>query len=232
MEELNYRIASIYVLRVLKKIFSYSELSALTNLSSTVLSRYVNGHVIPSIDKARMIFELYKREHLIRLIKERIFQDEVGAIDTSRIISDIDLLKAIALSEVEKLRAFRVDKVLTMETDGIPVAIQFCLALNVDLAIARKTKKIGVFDFIEIKQVFESGIYRYIYLPKHALKRGEYVLIIDDIIRTGATVKALANICKAAKANLSGVFTIISIGDTVKRLKEELNCPVESFLTL
>ncbi|RLG59411.1 adenine phosphoribosyltransferase [Candidatus Geothermarchaeota archaeon] len=232
VEEVNYRIAAIEALQILKKSLSYRELAAMMDLSPTVLSRYVNGHVIPSLEKARKIFELYKREYIVKTVKRRIFRDEVGAVDTSGIISDSILLKGIILSEYNKFRGFKIDKVLTMEADGIPVAVQFGLIFGVDLAVARKSKKVGVRNFIEIKQVFESGAYRYIYLPKGALNKNEYVLIVDDIIRTGATIRALAKLCKIAKANISGVFSIISIGSSAEKLKEELMCPVESFITL
>jgi len=232
VEEINYRLAAIQVLRILKEKLSYSELSAITNLSPTVLSRYINGHVIPSLDKARMIMDIFKKEYLIDIVKRRIFQDEVGAIDTSRIIYDSTLLKGVVLSEYNKLKGFKVDKILTMESDGIPVAVHFALILGVNVAVARKTKKIGVRDFVEIKQVFESGTYRYIYLPKGSIKKDEYVLVVDDIIRTGATIRALAKLCRTVKANLSAVFAVISIGDSKEKLREELNCPVESFITL
>ncbi len=125
-----------------------------------------------------------------------------------------------------------IDRVLTMETDGIPVAYQIASILGKEVAVARKSKEIGVRKFIEIKQVFESGTYRYIYLHKDALRRGEYVLLADDIIRTGATIRALINLCKEARANVSSIFTVISIGKMHERLEEELGVPVISFMEL
>jgi len=219
-------------LRLLKARMSYRELSSMLDVPPTALSRYVNGHVIPGLEVARSIFNILKKKYLIAEVRNRIIVDEFGVVDNSFIIYDPVLLKYIILSEYEKIDSVKIDRVLTMETDGIPVAYQIASILGKEVAVARKSKEIGVRKFIEIKQVFESGTYRYIYLHKDALRRGEYVLLADDIIRTGATIRALINLCKEARANVSSIFTVISIGKMRERLEEELGVPVISFMEL
>ncbi|MCS7125304.1 MAG: helix-turn-helix domain-containing protein [Aigarchaeota archaeon] len=232
IEELKYRLSSVEALIILKKMMSYEQLSSMLDIPPTALSRYVNGHVIPSLETSRAIFNIFKKEYLNKEISRRISVDEFGAVDSSMIIYDPVFLKYVTLSEYEKINVVKVDKVLTLEIDGIPVAYQVASILGRDVAVARKAKKLGVREFIEIKQVFESGAYRYIYLPKNSIKRGEYVLLTDDIIRTGATVRALVNLCKEAKANVSGIFTIIALKKMNAKLQAELNIPVISFIEL
>jgi adenine phosphoribosyltransferase len=231
-EEFTYRLNSIEALRILKTRMSYKELSSMLNIPPTALSRYVNGHVIPGLEIARSIFNLLKKKYLISEVRNRIIIDEFGVIDNSFIIYDPVLLKYIVLSEYERVNSVKIDRVLTIETDGIPVAYQIASIFGKEVAVARKSKEIGVRKFIEIKQVFESGTYRYIYLHKDALRRGEYVLLADDIIRTGATIRALMNLCREARANVSGIFTVISIGKMSERLEEEFGVPVISFMEL
>jgi len=232
LDELWYRLNSIEALRMLKKHMSYERLSSILGLPPAVLSRYVNGHVLPSPEKSRAIMAAFKREFLLDEVRRRLARDEVGAIDTGEIIHDPLLLKQIVLAELEKLMGFKVDRVMTMESDGIPVAYQLASILGVGLAIARKSKKIGVRDFVEVKQIFESGAYRYIYLPKGLVKKGEYVLLVDDIIRTGGTMRAMIALCKELKANISGMFSIIALRGVKERLMEEFNIPIESFITI
>ena len=232
IEELTYRLHSIEVLRILKKMMPYNELSSMLNIPPTALSRYVNGHVIPSFETAHLIFNIFKKEYLIKEINNRITVDEFGAIDNSSIIYDPVFLKNLIMSEYEKINSVKIDKVLTLEADGIPVAYQIASILGKGVAVARKAKGLGAREFIEIKQVFESGTYRYIYLHKNAIKRGEYVFLADDIIRTGATMRALVSLCREAKANVSGIFTIISLGKIRSRLEGELGIPVISFVEL
>jgi len=232
-EELTYRLHSIEALRILKKTMSYNELSSMLSIPPTALSRYVNGHVIPSLETARLIYNIFKKKYLIKEVNNRIIFDEFGVLDNSLIIYDPVFLKYIILSEYEKINSVKIDKVLTIEADGIPVAYQIASILGKEVAVARKTKELGVREFIEIKQVFESGTYRYIYLPKNTIKRGEYVFLVDDIIRTGATMKALVNLCRKARANVSGIFTVISLGKKVRTgLEGELGIPVISFLEI
>lgn len=226
IEELKYRVSSVEALTILKKMMSYEQLSSMLDIPPTALSRYVNGHVIPSLETSRMIFNVFKREYLNKEVSRRVSIDEFGAVDSNMIIYDPVFLKYMILAEYEKVNAVKVDKVLTIEADGIPVAYQVASILGKDVAVARKAKKLGVRDFLEIKQVFESGTYRYIYLPKNSIKRGEYVLLTDDIIRTGATARALVNLCKEVKANISGIFTIIALKKMNAKLEAELNIPV------
>ncbi|MCD6236150.1 MAG: helix-turn-helix domain-containing protein [Thaumarchaeota archaeon] len=232
LEELWYRMNSIEALRLLKKQMSYDQLSSLINLPPTVLSRYINGHVLPSLEKSKTILAIFKREYLLEEVKRRLERDEVGAIDTSRIIYDPLILKQIIMTESEKIMGFKVDKVMTMESDGIPVAYQLASMLGTEIAVARKSKKLGIKEFVEVKQIFESGAYRYIYLPKGRVRKGDYILLVDDIIRTGGTMKALVSICNELKANISGIFSVIALKQAKEKLIEELNIPIESFITI
>ncbi len=52
-----------------------------------------------------------------------------------------------------------------------------------------------------------------LYVPKSALKRRDSVLIVDDMIKTGETQAALIDIIKQAKAEVSGVYSLISVGN-------------------
>lgn len=64
------------------------------------------------------------------------------------------------------------------------------------------------------------------------MKKGEYVLLVDDIIRTGGTMRAMIALCKELKANISGMFSIIALRGVKERLMEEFNIPIESFVTI
>jgi len=232
VEEVWFRMGAVEALRILKKRMSYEQLSSLIDLPPTVLSRYINGHVLPSLDKAKAIFSIFKKEFLLDEVRNRLARDEVGAIDTSRIIYDPLLLKHIIMAEWEKLMGFKVDKVMTMESDGIPVAYQLASMLGTEVAVVRKSKKLGVREFVEVRQIFESGAYRYVYLPRDSVRKGDYILLVDDIIRTGGTMKALVALCGEIKANVSGIFSIIALRGARERFSEELNIPIESFLVL
>ena len=57
------------------------------------------------------------------------------------------------------------------------------------------------------------------------------VLIVDDVIKTGDVQSALINLVKKAKAEVSGIFALIAIGNTWKKRLPK-NCQLEVILQL
>jgi len=53
-------------------------------------------------------------------------------------------------------------------------------------------------------------------------------LVVDDMIKSGETQEALISLVKKAKAEISGVFSLVAVGEEwKKRLKSGKDCPVE-----
>jgi len=102
-------------------------------------------------------------------------------------------------------------------------------SLGVNLAIAKRNKEVGVPAFLEETYVLrDSGVTMTLYLPKNALKRRDSVLIVDDMIKTGETQVALVNLVQKAKAEVSGIYSLIAIGDEwQKRIKLPKRCSVQ-----
>jgi adenine phosphoribosyltransferase len=75
---------------------------------------------------------------------------------------------------------------------------------------------------------------KYLYLPKAALRKGEHVLIVDDMVRSGTTIEALTRMSERAKSKIVGVFAIASVDQSMAKLKSRLGltCPIESLVTL
>ncbi|MEM2567704.1 MAG: phosphoribosyltransferase family protein, partial [Candidatus Bathyarchaeia archaeon] len=88
---------------------------------------------------------------------------------------------------------------------------------------------VGVKEFLEETFVLrDSGVTITLYVPKEAIKKRDSVLIVDDMIKTGETQAALVNLVRKAKAEISGIFSLIAIGDEWrKRLKLSEECPIE-----
>jgi len=225
LDALRLKLISVEVLRVLKKEFSYDELSPVFNLSPSLLSQYINGRILPSTERAKEIINKF-HETLLPKLLDRKLKLTNGVIDISKIISDTQLLSLVASVVVEDFS--NAEKVLTVETDGIPLAVLIAEKIGVDIAIAKHRKEIGVRDFIEIKRVFSSGLYSYLYLPKNILKPSEKILVVDDIIRSGATISALLDACRVAKANPIGAFALVAVRSAVNKLTQLYKVPVKA----
>jgi adenine phosphoribosyltransferase len=73
-----------------------------------------------------------------------------------------------------------------------------------------------------------SGVTVTLYIPKESIKKRDSVLVVDDMIKSGETQEALVNLVKKSKAEVSGIFSLIAVGEEwKKRLKSGEDSPVE-----
>jgi len=232
-DELKLRLMTIELLRTAKykRNITYRELASKTGLPVTVLSRYAKGHVLPNTARAKQLWKvLAKIVGLEVEIRNRIRFDEQGYFDNTDIIGDYNILQQAANHALSNFAGKRVTKVLTAAVDGIPLATMVANALGVNLVIAKRSKEVGVKAFLEETYVLgrDSGVTMTLYIPKDAIKRRDSVLIVDDMIKSGETQAALVNLVRKAKAEISGVFSLIAVGEAWrKKLKISGECPVE-----
>lgn len=231
-EELKLRLMTIELLRTAKykRNITYRELSTKTGLPVTVLSRYAKGHVLPNTARAKQLWKVLRKfVGLENELRSRIRFNEEGYFDNTEIIGDFNILQQAANHALANFAGKRVTKVFTAAVDGIPLATMVANALGVNLVIAKRGKEVGVKEFLEETYVLkDSGVTITLYVPKDAIKRRDSVLIVDDMIKTGETQAALVNLVRKAKAEVSGVFSLIAIGDEWrKRLKLPEECPIE-----
>ena len=281
-EDLKFRLATVELLRMAKKQYTYKKLQEETNLPVTVLSRYVKGHVLPNSERAQEIWQALSRIiNLEEEIRRRLRWDDDGFFDNTSIISDTSLLSQAANYAIAKFAGKRITKVLTAAVDGIPLATLVAKALGVSLVIAKPMKEVGVSTFIEETYTLsESGRTVTLFVPRNAIKRQkkakekyrterealeaterwkrkgyeaylagrntsrdvyevevlriyDSVLIVDDVIKAGDVQSALINLVKKAKAEVSGIFALIAIGDAwKKKMQLPKNCQLEVILQL
>jgi len=229
-EDLKLRLMTIELLRTAKKQYTYRELSGKTGLPVTVLSRYAKGHVLPNTERARLLWRtLSKMVGLHVELRRRIVFNKDGYFDNTHIIGDFNLLRQAAHHALATFAGKRVTKVLTAAVDGIPLATMVANSLGVNLRIAKRTKEVGVPAFLEETYVLrDSGITMTLYLPKDAIKRRDSILIVDDMIKTGETQAALVNLVHKARAEISGVYALIAVGNEwQKKISLPRGCPIE-----
>jgi adenine/guanine phosphoribosyltransferase-like PRPP-binding protein len=213
VESMKLRIRSVEYLRMLKREHTYAELSEILGLPATVLNRYIMGKVLPNEERAREFIAHFRRYYnLEQEIRKRIRCDSEGYFDNSTILYDTLLLMEIAEQVAERFQG--AEKILTSETDGIPVACNIAARLGVDAVYARKSREVGVTDYIEETYVpSSSGNLMSLYLPKNAIQKNEKVLIADDVLRSGETQRALINLAEKSGASICGIFMVISVGN-------------------
>jgi purine operon repressor len=144
------------------------------------------------------------------------------------------LLERAVQQAVGKFAGKRVNKVMTAAVDGVPLATLLAHRLGTRLIVAKQAREVGVREFIEEFYVPpKTAIMKSLYVSKDAFKKGEGVLIADDIIDSGETQRAMMKIILKARAEVIGIYALVAIGNEWKgRIESVGNVPVEIGLSL
>lgn len=110
-----------------------------------------------------------------------------------------------------------VDKVLTVEAMGIPLATSVSLATGIPLVVVRK-RRYGLPGEVEIGQ--QTG-YSKGSLYVNDLRAGDRVLLVDDVISTGGTLEPLLRALHEMGVVVKDVVIAIEKGEGRARLERE-----------
>ena len=131
------------------------------------------------------------------------------------ILGDVDIVSATAKELVKKMPA-HTDVIMTAETKGIPLAHEMArLSGMKQYVVARKSVKAYMDDpiWVEDESITTAGKQRlYLSAADVALLRGRNVLLVDDVISTGGSMKALKALAEKAGAHIAGQAAIWQAG--------------------
>ena len=235
LKDMMSRIRVVEILKLLKKTHTYSELSSTSGLPITVLNRYIKGRVLPSQERSKLLLKTFQDMfNLSQEVRKRIIFDKNGYFDNTPLLSDTLLSRAIAREVARRFSGKKITKVLSPAVDGIPIAVHVASELGVDLVIAKKTKEVGIESLIEESYVPSfSGVMMTLYLPKKAITSKDKLIIVDDVIRSGETQRALIDVANKQGAAIVGIFILVAIGNLwEKELTVPPTCQVELLVRL
>ena len=135
------------------------------------------------------------------------------------IFGDPELTTACA-GELLK-RAPEYDYLISAEAKGIPLVHEMArLAGNQKYFLARKNPKLymtGVFE-ASVRSITTAKEQKlYLDTADADLMRGKKILIVDDVISTGESLKAIENLVEKAGGIISGRMAILAEGDAAER---------------
>jgi adenine phosphoribosyltransferase len=130
---------------------------------------------------------------------------------------DPEVLNAITKLVVDRVNWSKIDMILGIEAMGLPLTAPLSMATGLPLIIARK-RSYGLEGEVEIDQStgYSKGA---MYL--NDLKKGERIVILDDVLSTGGTLKAVIEGVRRAGAQVAEIVTVVEKGSGMKRLQEE-----------
>ena len=135
------------------------------------------------------------------------------------ILGDTEIVKKTAPMIAKKLP--EVDFIVTAEAKGIPLAYEISKILNLDeYIIARKSVKAYMEEPIEVEvNSITTTNSQKLYLNNQDANKikGKRVALIDDVISTGQSLKALERLVEKAGANVVAKAAILAEGDAKDR---------------
>lgn len=184
-------------------------------ISGSILSRYLRGRMMPSIDKSLAILQAFESENILRETLEKILVvNRDGIINIPYIAFSLPILRMASCHAWLEYRDKNIEHVLTAAVNGIPLSTLVAEKLNARLAVAKQSLDAGITRYLETKYIAPNPPrYQTLYIPYYALKPQSNVLIVDDLLFSGRTLGALIGLAKKIHANIKGVFSLIAMGD-------------------
>lgn len=148
--------------------------------------------------------------------------------DITPVLQDPEALRFTAQLIIEPFKELAVDFIIGVEARGFIFGPIMAQALNAGFIPVRKPGKLPV-ETISASYKLEYGTDQ-LEMNKDALKPGDRVIIHDDLIATGGSVKAASELVEKAKGVVVGYSFIIELTALGGRKKLHQNVVTESLI--
>ncbi len=157
----------------------------------------------------------------MELLKQRILKD--GKVFPGNILKvsgflnhliDDSLLKEIGKEVCRLFEGENINKILTIEASGIAIACYAASELSAPVLFAKKRKSLNITDEVYSAQVvsYTHGDTNTVVVEKDCLSPDDRVLIIDDFLAHGESLRGLIELVRQGGATLVGCVAAIEKG--------------------
>lgn len=132
---------------------------------------------------------------------------------------DVEITTAAAKALLAKAPQF--DIMITAESKGIPLVYEMARQAGVnDYVVARKGAKLYMSNIVEtqVDSITTDHIQTLCIGQREIdLLKGKRVLIVDDVISTGESLKSIETLVKQVGGNIVGRMTVLAEGEAAER---------------
>ncbi|MFP3305071.1 MAG: adenine phosphoribosyltransferase, partial [Vulcanisaeta sp.] len=152
------QLEAVDLINTVRSIYglSYRELSQLLDIPESLLCRYANGDLLPSLETVGLIKDKLKTMLDLTEVLRRNVTIKDGFIDLNNVLFNPNILKLFQRRVKEVFSDLPINRVLTAATDGIPLSVMASYALNAKLAIAKQYKDLASEEFYEVSYIVDS----------------------------------------------------------------------------
>ncbi len=129
--------------------------------------------------------------------------------DIGPLLEDKKALKKAIDQLVKKFKGEKIDKVVGIDARGFILAGILADRLKAGMVMVRKKGKLPYkTESQEFDLEYGKGILE---IHKDSIKKGEKVLLVDDVLATGGTMLATAKLIEKLKGKIAGIAFLITL---------------------
>ena len=131
---------------------------------------------------------------------------------------DVEVTIAAAKELLAKVPEF--DIIVTPETKSVPLVYEMSRQCGKEYIVARKRPKLYMRDIltVEVNSITTDGMQMLCMGGDDADKiKGKRVLVVDDVISTGESLKAVQTLVNKAEGNIVASAAVLAEGDAANR---------------
>lgn len=140
-----------------------------------------------------------------------------------------DLLNEVVTEIEDRIKKVgNFNKIVTMEAMGIPIAACLSIKTNIPFNIIRK-RCYGIPGEICVEQI--TG-YSKTKLYVNGLKKDDNIIIVDDVLSTGGTLRSVLAVFNDMGVKVKGIFIAVNKGDALDKISKEFQVHIESLIDI
>lgn len=143
-----------------------------------------------------------------------------GGVNIAAFIMFSDVEITIKTAEELLKKAPEFDVLMTAESKGLPLAYEMARQSGKNYVLARKSVKLYMTKPIEVEvKSITTEAKQKLYLDESDCVnlKGKKVLLVDDVISSGESMRALSELATKAGGEIAGMCAVLAEGDAAKR---------------
>ncbi|CAN5582258.1 adenine phosphoribosyltransferase [soil metagenome] len=150
-------------------------------------------------------------DHLKKLIREvpNFPKEGINFYDITTLLKDAGGLKQTINALADEYKGVKVDTVIGVESRGFIFAAPLAYHLGAGFVPVRKPKKLPA-ECVSVSYDLEYG-QDTLEMHKDAVGMGHKVLIMDDLLATGGTAKAVVDLVEGLGGEIVGLLFVVEL---------------------
>ncbi|MEM4562248.1 MAG: phosphoribosyltransferase family protein [Desulfurococcaceae archaeon] len=211
-DKMKLRLLSSEVLRHLKPVLSYRDISLITGLPESVLCRYVKGSIIPSFEQAvKILARISLSIDLGVILKDLVEREKSPVIDLLRVLKDPYIIRLLSIIIMLELVDKTITKVVATAEAVLPIATELSMEFRAPVLLVKRKSYPGV-QYYNISLMRSPKDVETLYLDKDLISRKDKVLVVSDVVFTGKTLESVLQMLAKAKVEVVDCIVILGLG--------------------